>query len=230
MIKLIIFDFDDTITDNSRLDFKSFKITCDKFNIKSPLTLKKLIDFRQKSYTAEKILKFIKKSTNNFFPMKEFLKERKNFLLTNESNNYLKIKPDTKLILKTLQKYKIPIFLCTVRNDKEIVKFFLKLYDIECYFQDIFCTSDLTLKIDNTISDNRILIKSSLLKKIIKKNKIDQGEMLFIGNSFEDRIASSPHKMIFIKFNNNYLAKENYDYEYSVNTMKNLNKIVKELL
>jgi len=230
MIKLIIFDFDDTITDNSRLDFESFQIICDKFNIKNPLTLKKLINFRQKSYTAEKILKFIKKLTNNFPPMKEFLKERRNFLLTNGSNNYLKIKPDTKLILKTLQKYKIPIFLCTVRNDKKIVKNFLKMNNIQCYFKNIFCTSDLTLKIDNNISDNRILIKSSLLKKIIKKSKIDHSEMLFIGNSFEDRIASSTHKIIFIKFNNNYLPKENYDYEYSVNTMKNLNKIVKELL
>ena len=36
MIRLIIFDFDDTITDNSLLDFKSFYFTCRKFGIEFP--------------------------------------------------------------------------------------------------------------------------------------------------------------------------------------------------
>ena len=67
MIKLIIFDFDDTITDNRNLDFESFKISCEKFNIKNPLSLKKLINLRQKSYTAKEILKFIKTSSNKSF-------------------------------------------------------------------------------------------------------------------------------------------------------------------
>jgi len=40
MIKLIIFDFDDTITDNRNLDYESFKTSCNFFNIKNSLSLK----------------------------------------------------------------------------------------------------------------------------------------------------------------------------------------------
>ena len=70
MIKLIIFDFDDTITDNSKLDFESFKAACSKFNIKNPLSFKKLVYFRKKSYTAKDILKFIKISSDKTFSSK----------------------------------------------------------------------------------------------------------------------------------------------------------------
>jgi phosphoglycolate phosphatase-like HAD superfamily hydrolase len=230
MIKLIIFDFDDTITDNKNLDFESFKISCKKFNIKNPLSLKKLVNLRQKSYTAKEILKFIKTFTQKSFPTKNFLEYRTNFLLSDISNTYLQIKLDTKLVLKTLQKNKTIIFLFTVRKDKQLVINFLKKNNIEHCFSNIYCSSDLTEKIDNNNSDNRILIKSSLLKKIIKKNKLNHKEILFVGNSSEDRIASSFHKINFLKFNNDYLPKENYNYQYSTNNMKNLNKIVKELI
>ena len=54
--------------------------------------------------------------------------------------------------------------------------------------------------------------------------------MLYIGNSFEDRTASSSHKITFLKFNNDYLSDEIHDDLYSTNTMKNLNKIIKKLL
>jgi len=229
-MKLIIFDFDDTITDNRNLDFESFRISCNFFNIKNPLSLKKLVDLRKKSFTAQKILKSIKISTENTFSTKNFLKYRNDFLLSDQSNLYLQIKKDTKLILKTLEKKKIPIFLCTVRNDKQLVRNFLKKNNIEFYFTDIYCSSDLIEKIDNNDSDNRILIKSSLLKKIIKKNKFKHNEILYIGNSFEDRIASSIHKIFFLKFNNDYLPQENYNYQYSTTNMKNLNKIIKKLI
>jgi len=125
---------------------------------------------------------------------------------------------------------KIPIFLCTVRKDKQLVINFFKKNNIEHYFSNIYCSSDLTEKIENNNSNNRILIKSSLLIKIIKKNRFNHEEILYIGNSSEDRIASSFHKINFLKFNNNYLPEENYNYQYSTNNMKDLNKIVKELI
>jgi len=229
MIKLIVFDFDDTITDNRNLDFESFKITCKKFNIKNPLSLKKLVDFRKKSCTAQDILKFIKNSTHKTFSTKNFLEYRSNFLLNKKSNDFLQLKADMKLILKTIQKNKILIFLCTVREDKQLVINFLKKTHVEKYFKNILCSSDLNMKIDNMISDNRILIKSSLLNKIIKY-KFKHNEVLYVGNSSEDRIASSIHHIKFLKFNNDYLPEENFDYTYSANDMKNVNKIIKELI
>lgn len=230
MIKLIIFDFDDTITDNKNLDFESFKITCKKFNIKNSLSLKKLVNFRKKSNTAKDILKFIKNSTHKTFSTQNFLEYRHNFLIGENSANFLQLKIDTKLILKMIQKYKIPIFLCTVREDKQLVINFLKKNHIENYFKNVLCSSDLNVKIDNMISNNRILIKSSLLKKIIKKYKFKHNEILYVGNSFEDRIASSIHHIQFLKVNNDYLPEENFDYLYSVNNMKTTHKIIKKLI
>ncbi len=230
MIKLIIFDFDDTITDNNKLDFESFKTTCNSFNIKNPLSLKKLIYFRKKSYTAKDILKFIKITSNKTFSIKNLIEFRNNFLADSVSNDYLEVKSDTKLVLKTLKKNKIPIILCSVRKNKQLVINFLKKNYIEHYFTMILCSSDLPVKIDNQNSHNRILIKSSLLKKIIKKFKFEHDEILYIGNSFEDKNASSLYRINFLKFNNYYLPEEKHNYQFSTNTMKNLNKIIKELI
>lgn len=230
MIKLVIFDFDDTITDNTKLDFESFKFTCKKFGIKNTISEKKLIFLRKKSYTAKEILGYIKKSNSKKFSENNFLEERTKFLTNDASNDYLQLKSDTKLILKTLNKRKIPVILCTVRKKKKLVLNFLKIHDIRNYFSTILCLSDIKVNIDNQVSENRILIKSSLLKKIIQKFKFKNNEILYIGNSFEDRIASSVFRMTFLKFNNDYLPKENFEYAHYTDSMKNLNKIVGELI
>ena len=230
MIKLVIFDFDDTITDNRYLDYASFKTTFNKFNIKNELSLKKLISLRQKSYTAKNILKVIKNSTEKKFSSKNFLNDRKNFLLSYESNNYLKVKKDTTYLMEYLDSKNISILLCSVRHDKNIIKKFLKENNIEDYFKNIFCSSDLKLTIENDTSSNRILIKSSLLKKILIKNKIKFYEIVYVGNSFEDKVAALTHKINFIKFDNDYLPLENNKYEYSANSMKDVNKILGKML
>lgn len=230
MIKVVVFDFDDTITDNSYLDYASFKIICKRFNIKNKLSLKDLVCLRKKSYTAMNIVKIIKNSTYKNFSLNNFLNARTNFLLSYESNNYLKVKKYTKNLLKYLHSKKISIIICTVRHDKNIIKKFLKNNDIEMYFKNIICLSDLKLDIPNNNSNNRVLIKSSLLKKIISKNKIKYSEMLYVGNSFEDQLASSIHKINFIKFDNDYLPLENKKYNYSTNSMRNLHKILGNII
>ena len=53
MIKLIVFDLDDTITDNRYLDFESFNSTCIFLNITNSLTLKKLLMLRKNKKTAK---------------------------------------------------------------------------------------------------------------------------------------------------------------------------------
>ena len=58
MIRLIIFDFDDTITDNFMLDLKSFYFTCKQFNINLP-TKNKILKFRRKGLLANDISKHL---------------------------------------------------------------------------------------------------------------------------------------------------------------------------
>ena len=159
MIKLIIFDFDDTLTDNRYLDFESFNFTCKKFNIKNPLTLKKLIILRRNKKTAKNITNLIKNQTSTLFSENQFLEYRKNFLTSNDANNFLRIKLGTLSTLKMIYKKKIPICLCTVREKKQIVINFLKQNKIEKYFNNILSTNDIDTKIDNTNSENRILLE-----------------------------------------------------------------------
>jgi len=230
MIKLIIFDFDDTITDNRYLDFESFDLTCKKFNIVNPLTLKKLVILRRNKQTAKNITKLIKKLTSSNFLENRFLEHRKNFLVSNKSNNFLHLKSGTSITLKTINKKKIPIYLCTVRDKKQIVINFLKQHKIEKYFNDILSTVDIDTKIDNTNSENRILLKSSFLKKFIQKFQYKPDEILYVGNSNEDFISTSKFNMVFLKYDNEYLPKERKNYPYFANNMEDVNKIISGLI
>lgn len=229
MIKAVIFDFDDTITDNRLLDFESFNLICKKFNIKNPLSLNRLIKLRVENKTAKNIILFIKRFSKNNFSTEHFLKERSSFLLSIDSNNFLKLKPGTFETIQKLKKEKILICLCSVRQNKKIVIDFLNRHKLNNIFDLILCGSDIEKNIDITNSDNRILLKASFLKKIIQKYKINSNNTIFIGNSHEDYIASTEHKIIFLKFDNDYLPKDNFYYSFNICNMKTVNKIIFEL-
>jgi phosphoglycolate phosphatase-like HAD superfamily hydrolase len=229
MIKLVIFDLDDTLTDNRYLDFESFDFTCKKFNIKNPLTLKKLVTLRRNKKTAKNITNLIKNQTSTIFSKNQFLEYRKNFLTSNDANNFLRIKPGTLLTLKSIYKKKILICLCTVRRKKQIIINLLKQNKIEKYFNDILSTVDIDTKIDNTNSENRILLKSSFLKKFIQKYQFNSDEILYVGNSNEDFISALKHNVVFLKFENEYLPKERKNSPYFANNMENVNKIISKL-
>lgn len=230
MIKLIIFDFDDTLTDNRYLDFESFTSTCKKFNFVNPLTLTDLVYLRKKNYTANSIVHLIKKLSSNNFVVKLFLNSRKNFLDEKNSNNLLHLKPGTKKLLIKLQQHKINICLCTVRKNKPNVLNFLLEEKIFKYFDLVLSTDDIDKKINNNNRDNRILLKSSFLIKIIQKYKYMPTEILYIGNSNEDFLSTKFLNINFIKIDNEYLPKEKTLSQFNVTNMENLNKIIFKLV
>jgi|APSaa5957512535_1039671.scaffolds.fasta_scaffold31274_3 phosphoglycolate phosphatase-like HAD superfamily hydrolase len=230
MIKLIVFDLDDTITDNRYLDFESFNSTCIFLNITNSLTLKKLLMLRKNKKTAKNIVKLIKNSTSVDFSEDEFLEYRKKFLTSNKANTFLILKSGTLETLKMIHTKKIPICLCTVRKNKQIVVNFLKQQKIKKYFDTIFSTTDIDKKIDNTISENRILLKSSFLKKFLQKYQLESNEILYVGNSNEDFISASEHNIVFLKYDNAYLPKEQNNYSYFANNMERVNKIISKLI
>ena len=94
-MKTLIFDFDDTITDNFSLDFKSFYFTCKKFGIKSP-TKNKILKYRREGLLASDISKHIVYNSNKI-DLDSFIIHRKKFLEKN-SIKYLKLKKDAKKI------------------------------------------------------------------------------------------------------------------------------------
>ena len=58
MIKLIIFDFDDTLIDNDKLDYQSFVSSFKEFGLSKP-TLNDIIKYRKKVYLQKISLKNI---------------------------------------------------------------------------------------------------------------------------------------------------------------------------
>ena len=103
MIKLVIFDFDDTLTDNNYLDYQAFLVPCTKLGLSSP-TLQTITKYRKKGFIAKKIIsKFLKPNDRKLY-LNKFLEYKKKFLNSKNSLQYLKIKKKYKGIIRIFKK------------------------------------------------------------------------------------------------------------------------------
>ncbi len=214
MKNLIIFDFDDTITDNSKLDYMGFKVPCQKLDVNFP-TKSKLAKFRKNGMIAKEIFQ---KFSNDEKKLNQFLKLRKNFL-KNEALNYLEVKPYSNLVFKKLINNDNKLVIATANNDPKMVSKFLKEKNLNQFFKKIFTANALNINIENNNYSNRILIKTSLLRMIIKNYKNLFENFVFIGNSVEDYYAVKNLKIKFIYFLNPYLPNP------KINNLKKITRI-----
>ena len=117
MIRLIIFDFDDTITDNSFLDYNAFVTPCKQLKIKIPQQ-NEFIKLRKKGLIAKEIMMKILKKQNKEDMLSEYLELRKKFLFK-ESIKYLILKKNTKSLLNYLKKSSMKLVICSANNNKK---------------------------------------------------------------------------------------------------------------
>jgi len=209
MEKYVIFDFDDTLVNNELLDFEGFKRPCNYFGIKPP-SKNEISLQRKEGLLAEEIIKNINKKTKKVFSITNFLNYRKNFLSSSESISYLRLKNNIQNLLSFLQKNGVICYLCSVRSNKKLIINFLINNNIRYYFSGIFIPQDFKINIDNRNISNRILIKTSLIKQILKK--ISSNQIVFIGDSKEDFIAANKFLIKFI-----LLPKHSFKNEFSDN-------------
>lgn len=224
MYKLIIFDFDDTIVDNSKLDYMGFKIPSKILNITCPTKLE-LYTYRKKGLLAKEIIQIF--SNIDEQTLNNFLKLRKKFLLK-ESVKYLKIKPNSKSLFKKLEKSDINLIICSANNNGKMIKTFLIKNKLKSFFKFIFTMNDFQINLDNSYYSNRILIKTSLIRSTLKQNKIYKKDILYVGNSVEDYVAAKSLKIKFIYFSNPYLPNPKIVGLKKISNMKNLSKIIFE--
>lgn len=224
MKNLIIFDFDDTIVDNSKLDYMGFKIPCTNLNLDypNPSILKK---YRKKGMIAEKIIELY---TDDNKKIIKFLEQRKIFL-NNNSNKYLKIRPYSKVVLKKLINSNNELLICTANSNPKNIRTFLEKNNLDGLFKNLYSIQNLVFKIDNNNFENRILIKTSLLKFIIKNKKNSYHKLFYIGNSLEDFKAAKKLKINFIYFINPYLPKPNLKNLLKINEFKQILNIIPEV-
>ena len=227
MTRLIIFDFDDTITDNFSLDFKSFYFTCKKFGIKSP-TKNKILKYRREGLLASDISKHIVYNSNKI-DLDSFIMHRKKFLEKN-SIKYLKLKKDAKKLFRFIKTKKIKYMICSANKHKFILENFLKANKIFHNFSKILTMKDLGFRIDNSSFSNRVLIKNSLLHNILQKFNISSSEIIFVGNSLEDLQSANNFRIPFIYFQNYYLPIQKKKNIHEVNSMNKLKETIDDFI
>jgi len=211
MKKYVIFDFDDTLVSNEVLDFESFRCTCNYFGIISP-SKNEIYKQRSKGLLAKEIVTNILNKSKKSFSVNDFLNYRKNFLSSQESNSFLKLRKGAKNILSFLEKNGVKCYLCSVRNNKKLLINFLNENNISKYFSKILIPSDLKIRLDNNIFSNRVLIKNSLIKNILK---IPYDNFIFVGDSKEDLISSNNFSIKFILF-----KKDHFNNQFGHNVTK----------
>lgn len=221
MNSLVIFDFDDTIVDNNKLDYMGFKIPCKTLGLNFP-SKSKLKKYRKKGMLAKEIIKIFSKDNQK---LNEFLRLRKNFLIK-ESYNYLKVKPYSKSLFQKLRKSNFELVICTANNNTKMIHKFLRRHNLDHFFKQIFTIDNLGINLENNNYPNRILIKTSLMRFVSKKYTNSEKDCIFIGNSLEDYYASKKLKIKFIYFLNSYLPIPRIDNLSKVSTMNQIFNII----
>ena len=226
MIQKVIFDFDDTITNNQLLDYMAFNIPFKKLGI-STLTKTEIQKSRKKGLLAKDIiLPHLKNHDSD--KQKRFFLIRTEFLNSIKSADYLRPQKNLKVLLENLEQKKINCVICSSKKNKKIIIKFLEENKIIKYFKKIYVSSDLGFELDNRNKENRILIKRSLLHAVLKKEKKQMNKVIFVGN-LEDMIVGKNLNVKFIYYQNSYLEKPNVKPITIVNNMIQLNNIINQM-
>jgi len=218
MIKLIIFDFDDTLIDNKILDFQSFKQISIKLDGYVP-NITEITKLREKNFLARTIIKWLFKKSRRKYNTKKFWEERVKFLESKNSLKYISLRPYSKILLRKLKKHNITIVICTLRKNKKNLELFLDKETIKPFIDSIFNLKDKTIETRNL--SNAIKIKQELFNLIMKSYNFNSNEILSIGDSYADYEAARRNKIyhIILKTNNN-LSKNS---KTNIFTFKELN-------
>lgn len=214
MIKLLIFDFDDTLINTEVLDYQSFKNTSSFFKSYIP-TRKEIRKLRKKGFLASEIIRKIYKKSKQNFNEQEFIKFRKEFLESDASIKYLKFQPYAKNSLKKLYSYDIPIVICSLRKHKSIIKKFLRANNVHLYID--FILNDEKGNLDTRNPKIGLMVKTKMLKKTMKKYRLKSYEVISIGNSISDYRAAKKcgikHNNLI--FSNHNIQKSTFEHQFS---------------
>ena len=221
MIKIIIFDFDDTLINNQILDFQSFRKTSLNFKTYVP-TKKEIINLRKKDFLAKEIIKWLKTKSNFFFDEKNFFEERELFLKNENSIQYYQLRSFVRNTIKCLTSRNFILVIASVRKKPILIKKFLKKNQLLHYFDNI-CTLD-NHKFDTRSLNHSLQIKKQIFKKILRFYKIKSNKAISIGNSITDAKAANSLGIQHIIFNTNKRTKNKKFY--TVSSFKELSTVI----
>jgi len=225
MIRLVIFDFDDTIIDNKNLDYQSFKQISSELGGYIP-TRQEIFDLRKKNFLAIDIIHWLVKKSKNRYSIKHFWRKRINFLGSINSLEYLSLRPYVKYLLQKLQKNQVIVVIATLRKNKNFLEIFLKKEGISHHIDLIYNLKD--NKIETRKSSNAIKIKQNMIKLIQKSYGLKSNEILSIGDSLADYEAAKRCKI------NHVILKTDKKFKKistkNISTSKELNSRIESII
>ena len=185
--KLIIFDFDDTLTDNSERDYQSFLHVIETFNLK---TIEKdiILSWRRTGKSSSFIIKeLIADETNN---LEKYLNCRSKFLSSISSyTNFVSLKNCTLEILSQLHSSNLILVLNSLQPEHKILLNVLEHFKIKQFFKKIISKN---LSSAENSFQNRSLLKKSMYQDIMSEFElINKNDILIIGNLLSDIIPAN---------------------------------------
>jgi beta-phosphoglucomutase-like phosphatase (HAD superfamily) len=188
-VKAVIFDFDDTLTDNKRLDIESFRHLSSVLGLYVP-SAREIKELR-KIMLAKDIISWMVKKSARPVPLDLCLKIRNDFL-KKENERLIDVKPNAYSTLRKLKSGGCSLFIATTRTDIGPVKAILRKHKVERFFKDVY-SKDSGDKID-------------VYKRILLDLDLVPGECLVVSNSFQDLSQALDLNMKAVGVNGSYGA------------------------
>ena len=225
--KLIIFDFDDTLTDNSKRDIQSFIHIIRKFNLALDYQVgQKIVQWRRAGMVSNSIIKKLIDADDKIL-FKKCVKQRLNFLENYDSyTKYVQLKYTTIRILSELNNQNHIIVLNSIQSDYQKFQKILTYFKINDFFQKIFINQLSTTK--NSIED-RIQLKELLYEKIISEFNFinNKKNVLVIGNLLSDIIPAKNLNLKSLMIEGSFGFDNSMDYSCTqINELKQILEFV----
>jgi len=181
MIKAVIFDFDDTITNNRTLDYMSFRFLSEEHKLFVP-TEKEILRMRRANFLAPEMIAtaiFEKsKGISVLLNISDLLDERRKFLESDDASRWLVPRKGIVKIVKGLASTGCFLFVASIRKRKRPTLLCLSRLGIRDCFEQIFCGN-----------------KGNIYRKIIEDYHLQGKECLVIGDKIGDIIPANSLQM-----------------------------------
>lgn len=207
-VNVVIFDFDDTLTDNKILDLESFRYLSSNLGLYMP-SGQEIKELRCKSLLAKDIISWMIERSAKSVPLDLCIKMRDEFLKGKESQRFIRIKPKSRSILQKLKSQGYVLLIATSRTDTGPLKTILQSHKLAGFFKNVYT---------NNSGD-----KTNVYQKILRDLDLLPSECLVVSNSFQDLLPALSLGMKVVGIKGSYGIDS--ALRESVGIMKDLSEI-----
>lgn len=165
--KYVFFDFDGTIADTERINFKIFEQLADKYKIRR-VSYEELINIKKMS--AKQLIDYLNVKKHKL----PFILRRGKKLLSQNIKNVELCKENFVDIVKALKNNGVKVAIITT-NSKNNVASFLQNHEFNCF---------------DFIVSSSMFGKEHKIRKILKKESLEPNEVLYVGDEIRDITAA----------------------------------------